>query len=350
MGDLGLAFASMSPLHRRVSTAVAGVLASLAAVGCGGAGDDERSELANSLEGLGRGVSAAGSGFGWADLSAVRRPADLEWAANALGPGADDLLDDRNAIARGTGFSTDEASAAVSIAGSYTLGARFDGTTGGRLPRLLLAAGARSRRAGEWMLFNLGGWAEGQTKGPLAPLGALASRVAVGPDAVVLARYGPARRSLIAQEGSVLDTADAELKAGIDCLGDVDAARLIPGNFTHQPGSSPEMIAIGIGAAESGHRPETLCAVFESVDEADEAASELRAAFAPDATDEVTRRPIAESVEEVEVERTDLEGTAVAKAVLRPATGVRPGLLFGAFVRGSLLTYLGADRPFERSP
>lgn len=318
----------------RLTAIVAGM--ALAGAGCGGGSPD--TEFQAALEGLGDGVAPTGVGFGWSDGTGA------EWQADALGPAADDLLDEAAVISRGTGFDPRQASEAISIGGSFAYGVRFDETDPGRLPELLKGAGAKTKESGEWTLYDLGEQAEGVTEGPLLPLGALASRVAIGPAGVVLARFDDARSSLIDEEGSAEALEAPTVKAATDCLGEVVAARTVPGAFTHAQIASPELIAMGV----AGQGREILCAVDDSEPVADRQAAALRRALAPDATDEITGEPVAREIAEASISTEDVVGVHVARAELDLAAGTPPGVLFGAFVRGSLLTYLGAGRPIPR--
>ena len=333
----------------RICLGLAALALLLAPAGCGGdgEGDDRVTGFERALAELGEGVSGTGSGFGWADLEQLdEEPGGTRWAADALGPGADDLIDDQGAIFRGTGFAPSAASGAVAVAGSYALGVRFDGADAGGLRRLLPAAGARSRRIGEWTLYDLGRPAYGETSGPLAPLGALVSRIAIGPAGVVLSRFGPARSSLIGEKGGPLELGEAQT-LGADCLGEVTAARLIKGFHTHNPAASPAMIAIGVRRDGDSWR-EVLCTVDDSPDAGEERAAAIERTLAPAATDEITGDPISGTLAEVSVSRESTDEWEVSRAELELAPGVDPGFLFGAFTRGSLLTYLGAARPIPR--
>jgi hypothetical protein len=330
--------------------ALALIGAVLAAPGCSGEDEPEPTGFEAALDTLGVGVSPTGAGFGWADIDALRGyPVDTDFRADALGPGADDLFDVDPAIFRVTRFDPGYASAAIAEGGSYAFGVRFDGVDPGRLERLLLEAGARTSTEGSWTLYDLGRPAEGPTSGPLAPFGALISRAALRPDAVVLSRFEPARASLTGDGGSL--TPSPALEAAADCLGDVDAARTIPAAFTHNKLASPDLIAIGVEPLNEGVPPhEVLCAIDDSAERSEARAAALERAFAAGASDPLTGAPIATEVQETEVTREERGGYAVARAELEPVDGARPGLLFRAFARGSLLIYLGADRPAPGRP
>lgn len=335
-----------SPARRGLP--ILALILAVALWGCGeGDGDRDGTGFERALGDLGAGVSV-GSGFGWADLRALEGdPAGLTWTAEALGPGADDLLEESELLARTTGFDPASASAAVAEGGSYAFGVRFDGVEGGRLGELLQAAGASRRQSGEWWLYDLGTQAEGQTSGPLAPLGALASRVAVGPSGVVLSRFEPARSSLIGEADEALELGAAQ-ELAVECLGEVLAARLVPGTFTHQPVTSPRLTAIGV-AGDADRRREVLCALDDPEREAPDRIAALERTFAPGAVDELTGKPIAREVAGATVSEESKGEWRIARAELELAPDARPGFLLRAFSRGSVLTYLGSRRPIPRA-
>jgi hypothetical protein len=322
--------------------------AALVLAGCGGDedGDEGPTRLEQALEGLGSGVSPTGVGFGWADLGALRGyPIDTAFAADALGPGADDLIDDEGPILDATGTSPGFASEALSIQGSYALGVRFDDLDPARLPSVLRRAGATERQEGPWSLFDLGRPAQSEPGGPLRPFGALISRVATGPDGVVFARFEGARASLTGFRGST-DLSGTRIEPATECLGDVAAARMVPGTFTHDVPESPELIAFAVEDPIEGVPPnEIICAVDDTEALAERRADGLESAFAEGATDPVTAQPMEELAEAGEVTTEQSGDYWVTRVVLERPEGSQPSLLFDAFVRGSLVAYLGGDRP-----
>ena len=330
----------------RAGRAVAWLAAgALALAGCGegdGADDAPPGDFERALESVGEGVSPAGSGFGWIDLGrfADGSPRERARVALALGPGGDDMLRRAAATGRAIGADPRDASQAVSISGSYTLGVRIDGLSGARLSERLRDAGARGRRDGEWRLYDLGGWAESRVRGPLSALGPYVSRVAVGPRAVVLSRFAPARAALTGSGESPIS--DPALALAASCLGEVSVARTLPGAFTHNKATSPDLLAIG--RAPGG--TETICAVGDSTEEAAAHAEAMETALAPGARDRVTGEPISELAGDVSVDTSAGEGHAAARARLAPAEAAG-GFVFGALVRGSLLTYTGSKPPIS---
>ena len=332
------------PGIRSLGWALAALAAAFGLASCGNE-EGKPTAFESAVATLGVGVSPTGTGFGWVDIDALRGyPVDTAFAADALGPGADDLFDDEAEIFRATGFAPGYAGAAISEGGSYAFGVRFDGVDPGRLEQLLIDAGARTSKNGRWTLFDLGRPAEGVPDGPLAPFGALISRVALAPDSVVLTRFEPARASLTGDGGSF--SPSPAFEAAADCLGEVVAARTIPAAFTHNKLVSPDLIAIGVRPLNEDVPPrEVLCAIDDSADRSETQAAALERAFAAGASDPLTGAPIETEVEEAEVTREERGEYHVARAELEPADGAQPGLLFRAFVRGSLLIYLGAERP-----
>ena len=243
---------------------------------------------------------------------------------------------------RSAGFDPLTADAAIGLGASYACGVRFDGVNAARLGDRLDAAGARSYRIGAWTVYDLGEQAQAPTSGPLADLDTFAARVAIRNGAVIMARVDSTRYALLGVGGSTV--ADEALAFGAACLGEVDAARTLPGGFTHNAVASPDLIALGrrVGAPAGG---EVLCAVDRSADDAEEQASALRESFAPDATEPLTGEPMSDLVASAEVEELSDGDLHAARATIELAPGARQGLLFGALVRGSVLPYLGGPEP-----
>jgi hypothetical protein len=326
--------------------AAALALGALALAGCGdgetGPGTPP-SDFERALASVGEGVSPSASGFGWLDLKRLgnRPPRERDRLALALGPGADDLLRRPVATARALGSDPRDAKDAVSISGSYALGVRLRGISGARLAERLRGAGARERREGEWRLYNLGGWAESRVRGPLAALGPYVSRVAVAPRAIVLTRFAPARSALIG--GGESSLSDPALGLAVSCLGRTEAARTLPGAFTHNKATSPDLLAIGRLPGGT----EAICAIGDSTEAATAHADAIEGALDPGARDGVTGQPIARLVGDVSVETLARGGIGAARATLAPARGPTAGFVFGALVRGSLLTYTGSAPPIS---
>ena len=322
----------------------------LVLAGCGGGAEEldrsaEPTGFEMALDGVGRGISPSGIGFGWVDIAAIRDaagPAAVREAAAALGPGADELLERGAVLRRSAGFDPLTADAAIGLGASYAFGVRFDGVNAARLGDRLDAAGARSYRIGAWTVYDLGEQAQAPTSGPLADLDTFAARVAIRNGAVIMARVDSTRYALLGVGGSTV--ADEVLAFGAACLGEVDAARTLPGGFTHNAVASPDLIALGrrVGALAGG---EVLCAVDRSADDAEEQASALRESFAPDATEPLTGEPMSDLVASAEVEELSDGDLHAARATIELAPGARQGLLFGALVRGSVLPYLGGPEP-----
>ena len=253
----------------------------LVLAGCGGGAEEldrsaEPTGFEMALDDVGRGISPSGIGFGWVDIAAIRDaagPAAVREAAAALGPGADELLERGAALRRSAGFDPLTADAAIGLGASYAFGVRFDGVNAARLGDRLDAAGARSYRIGAWTVYDLGEQAQAPTSGPLADLDTFAARVAIRNGAVIMARVDSTRYALLGVGGSTV--ADEALAFGAACLGEVDAARTLPGGFTHNAVASPDLIALGrrVGAPAGG---EVLCAVDRSADDAEEQASDRR--------------------------------------------------------------------------
>jgi hypothetical protein len=317
------------------------------ALALGGCGTDEEhpTRFEDAVATVGDGVSPTGTGVGWVDLDALG-PSDLGWAARALTPQASAVLDSHAGLARTTGFDPAAASQALSVGGSFAFAVRFDDVSPGRLPELLRRAGAKEAGTeGRWTRFDLGSEFEGAPATPLAPLSSLVSRTAVAANDVALARIEYARKALIAAEGGGLEGGRIELAT--DCLGDVDAARIVPGAFTHNQVSAPATIAFGVAPrGEDGTRPEVLCAIDLPSSPISDRPELVERALDPDAADAVTGEPMRDLISGFEVETsTGPEDEAVTRVELTRPAGAAPGLLLTAFYRGSLLTYLGSPEP-----
>ena len=206
----------------------------LVLAGCGGGAEEldrsaEPTGFEMALDGVGRGISPSGIGFGWVDIAAIRDaagPAAVREAAAALGPGADELLERGAALRRSAGFDPLAADAAIGLGASYAFGVRFDGVNAARLGDRLDAVGARSYRIGAWTVYDLGEQAQAPTSGPLADLATFAARVAIRDGAVIMARVDSTRYALLGVGGSTV--VDEALAFGAACLGEVDAARTLP--------------------------------------------------------------------------------------------------------------------------
>ena len=176
---------------------------------------------------------------------------------------------------------------------------RFDGVNAARLGDRLDAAGARSYRIGAWTVYDLGEQAQAPTSGPLADLGTFAARVAIRNGAVIMARVDSTRYALLGVGGSTV--ADEALAFGAACLGEVDAARTLPGGFTHNAVASPDLIALGRRVGTPAGRGGALRGRplgRRRRGAGERAARELR----PDATEPLTGEPMSELVASAEVE------------------------------------------------
>ncbi|MGH2986305.1 MAG: hypothetical protein ACRDLO_06425 [Solirubrobacterales bacterium] len=320
--------------------------------GCGGGADEpdatseEPTDFARALEGIGQGVAPEGTGFGWIDIAAIREaagPDAVREVAPALGPGADELLERVDGIQRAIGFDPLAADAVTSLGASYAFGVRFQGVRAARLGALLSEAGARDYPIGAWTGYDLGEQGQAVTSGGLAALDSLGSRVAIRPGAAILARVDSARHALLGLGGSPL--ADDKLAFATACLGDVDAARTLPGGFTHNAVASPALIAIGRRPGPPSARGEVLCAIGDSEADAERQVAALTEAFAPGAAEPLTGEPMSELVAGAEIDQLADGELHAARATLDPAPAAPPGLLFRALVRGGVLPDVGAPEP-----
>jgi len=279
------------------------------------------------------GVEALGEGGN-------RSSNDLDWAAGALGPGAEQLANEPGP--ERIGVEPARARQILSLVGSYAIGIRFDGVETARLKRAL-GRSARPRHHGPWTFYDLSDTPAIPFGTPLERLTELASHAAVRPGTAVLARFELARPALTGEGASPVDT--PLMAAATTCLGDVVAARTVPNNFTYLGSEAPRLFAFGVDLTDAGPR-DVLCVLDESGEVADEAAAGMRDALDPGASDAVTGEPMSELIESADVERLEIEGVEAARAELVAADGEDPGFLFRVFGRGSTLTYVGLREPF----
>lgn len=312
--------------------------------GCGsGGGRPAETGFERALSTIGGGGDALGAGYGWINVVALRAQGgspnkSLGWAAEALGPGADDLIMNGTAgsSARIDPAKTDRI---VSISGSYAFGIRFDGADGSRLASRLGRLGARHRPEGPWTFFDLGSERSRPVGSDLEAVGSLVARTAISPSSVILARSRTARIDLTGAGLPV--TTSAELTAATDCLGPVVVARVLLNNFTYLPNIGPDVLALGVRYEPDGTVHEVFCAVDPAEAEADAAAAGMRRAFGRGGTATVDDRPIGDLIAGAHVDISSVSGFGVARANLTRQPGQRPGLLFSAGLTGELLTYEG---------
>ena len=147
------------------------------------------------------GHEPVGSGYGWVDIERLREsPApsqsELEWAAEALGPGASDLARPSAELKR-AGIDPLEADAALAVTSSYPFTVRFDGVDPAGVERTLRAAGAREAEEAGWTTFDIGEESSIPLDTAAEPLGSLAARSATRDGQIVLTREADARSDLI---------------------------------------------------------------------------------------------------------------------------------------------------------
>ena len=328
------------------------VLATVA-IAIAGCGDDgTEAELARdtgfrrALERVGATVSPAGTGFGWIDardLRAESGDASVIAGAGALGPGGEQLFEGARRIERKTGIDPLDAAEVTSLAGSYMFALRFEGTSPGRLADELQQAGARRRTIAGSTAFDLGAPGQAVIGGSLSPLQAFAARTAMGRDFIVLSRMDGPRASLLGEQGSALD--DRSLDLASACVGEVAAARTFPGGFAHNPGATPDLLAIGSRPRAQSGGDEVLCTLDDSAEDAEARARAMETSFAPEARDAVTGEPMRNLVRAAEVETLAAGELHATRAELTLTREARDGLLFRALDRGSLATYTGSPPP-----
>ena len=316
------------------------VVAATGASGCGGdsgAPAPEPTDFELALEHVGEGISPAGAGYGWIDLAASPEDADV---AIALGPGPADFIAEPRLL-RAAGVEMDDATAATSVAASYGYSVRLDGADGSELERLLRAEGRQGNAGRRVDGYDLGNEWERPLDGPLVPLRDYATRTAIGPDGVILSRTDAGREALEDEGDSPLT--DPYQAFAAECLGDVSSARTLLANHTHNPFASPDLIAAGVRSEPPGE--EVLCTLGEDTAAVDGWEQGLRRAFAAGAREPITGEPIAERIAGATVDQVSSGDLHAARAVLEPAPGSPPGYLFGAMVSGSVLPFVGAEKP-----
>jgi hypothetical protein len=220
---------------------------------------------------------------------------------------------------------------------------RLDGLDPDAVERTLREAGARESEEGGWTTFDLGDESSIPLDTPAEPLGSLAARSATRDGQVVLTREADARSELIGQGERAID-ADL-VAAGADCLGDPVAARFVLNNHTHVPGLGPDLFAFGVLPRDGGPAHEVFCGIDDDPARVDEATRELSETFEPGARDAVTGEPVSDDFAEAEIEEYEGHGLVGFRASLVDAPGAGPGELFGAFDRGSLVTFVGLPPP-----
>jgi hypothetical protein len=330
----------------RLRALIGGALVAALICGCGsgGATGPAQTGLEHGLSSIGGGERTVGAGYGYVDLVALRNQGEplersISWAAKALGPGADDVIDDADAR-RSAGFRPEAADHIVSIAGSYAFGMRFDGVTADPgLTTQLSRLGATASQVSPWTFYDLGGERSRPIGTDLEPLGSLVARTAVSTNSVVLARSNTARADLAGRGAPV--TTSPELEAAVECLGPVAAARILPSNFTYLPNIGPDLLALGVRFEPDGTVHEVFCAIDASSDEADHAAAGMRESFELPGGGTIGGRPLAGLIATTHVGVEQSGDFTVARADLTRRDSQEPGLLFSAALTGELLTYEG---------
>jgi hypothetical protein len=326
------------------------MLALALAVSLGACGDDgettPQTRFAAALATV-EATDPIGTGYGWIDVERLRQGgqgfrSELDSVSDALGPGADTIITSARA-ARRVGVDAAAADSLLSVATSYALAVRLDGVDPKRVEAALARAGARSKHRGEWTTFELGGEWTAPLGTSLEPLSSIVARDATRDSAIILARSDLAREYVMSSAEPAIDAPVVAVAA--DCLGDVVAARLVLNNHTYLPNVGPELLAFGVRAPDSGPTREVLCALGEPRVPVDVAARSLSHAFDPGARDALSHEPMSSLVANSDVAVFDQAGLRVARAEVVDALGAEPGLMFRAFNRGSMLTYLGLQPP-----
>lgn len=325
----------------RIALIVLAVTVALGATGCGG-GDDEApappdGPFAAALASIGGGGLNGSLGVGWADSARARAIGGPGLVGDALGPNADTIIEAAPDLQRLYGLNPLAAGRLVSVGGSYAFGLRLDGIEARGLRRALLAAGGRSRRAGDAELMNVGAYASVPEPLLRADVNGLGARDAFADGLSVLAISDTARASLLGRGGRLID--QPVYATAADCLGDVAAVRMVPAKLLLSIELGAQAIAIGVGPDR-----EVLCVLGVDDDRVGEMAASLRAALGPDARDSRSDERVADSVAAAEVSTGEDRGVRFVRVELEPVPGGEPDYLFGALSRGSLGDALSSGR------
>jgi hypothetical protein len=327
----------MTRIGFTIGTGLALALA-LGAIGCG----DEAAErpsgpLAAALADVDGGGENGSLGIGWAEPRLVEASgAGAGLVADALGPNADTVIEAAPQLRRRFGLDPLSAERLISVGGSYAFGLRLDGVDGDRLREALIRAGGRPRQADQLELVNIGAYAV--MPEPLLRAGVhLGARDAFGPALTVLAMSATARASLLGRGEHMLDY--PIYRAAADCLDNVVAARMIPERLLLSVEFGVDLVAMGVRA--DGR--EVLCVLGGTPERAAEIADTLEESLAPDAREPRTGESMADLVRAVDITNAPYEGVEVVRAELTLAAGQRPGFLFSAVSRGSMVELINGS-------
>jgi hypothetical protein len=321
---------------------LAGV-AAIAVLGFGACGDDDdeasappEGPLAEALAAIGGGGEGS-LGVGWADPQLAKENGlDTEVMARALGPNAGSVVQEAPQLRREFGLDPLTAERLVSVGGSYAFGLRLEGVDGRRLARTLVADGGRAREADGLQVIDIGDYAVVPDALLSLDVRGLGAFDALGRDLAVLAISDRARSALLGRGEPLID--EPVYRAASACLGDVVAARMIPDKLLLGSELGIEQVAIGVTA-----RGEIMCALGGTAERAAEVASALETLQAPDARDPVSGEPIGDSLSEVDVSRSSVDGVEVVKAEARVPAGEQPGFFFDTVASASLVSLLNGD-------
>jgi hypothetical protein len=321
--------------------AAVGIVLAVALTACG-SDDGETAPtptgpLARALAVTGGGGANGSLGFGWADSEMVERlDAGPGLIADALGPNAETVIEQRRALRRRLDFDPLRAERFVSVGGSYAFGLRLDGVDGRGLAQALIEAGGRARQQHSLKLIEIGAYAVVPKPLLEADVNGLGAFDALGRDLSVLAISDRARSTLLGRGPRLIE--EPTYAAAADCLGGVAAARMIPDKHLLSSELGINLVALGVGP-----RGEVLCVVGGSSERAAEIEAALRASLSVDSHDPVTGDRLADAIREVEIARASYEGVQVVRAQLTPAPGASGRYLFGTVATGSLVSLINGE-------
>jgi hypothetical protein len=315
----------------------------------GGCGDETATPapsgpLAGALSDVGGGGVSGSLGVGWMDPQLVAESdLDAREVSDALLPNARTFVEAAPRLRRRFGFDPVSADRLVSVGGSYAFGLRMDGVEEGRLGEALIDAGGRASRRGSVELIDAGEYAVVPEPLLEAGVNGLGAFDAFGRRLSVLAISDRARATLLGEGNRLID--EPIYPAAAECLGDVVAARLVPDKQIVSTELGIQLVAAGV--RREGQ--EVLCVLGGTAERADEVATSLESALAPDVPDPVSGEPTGKSVEAFDVTRDSHGEIEMVRADLTLTADESPGYLLGQISGAAVVAWInGTERTFDR--
>ncbi len=111
------------------------------------------------------------------------------------------------------------------------------------------------------------------------------------------------------------------------------------------PGLGPDLFAFGVLPPDGNPAREIFCGIDDDPARVDAATEALWATVRPGIPDAVTGERLDASFAEISIEDFEGHGHTGFRAELVDAPGTEPGEVFGAFDRGSMVTWIGLPPP-----